>query len=706
MEKNISNYDDVLGPNGLIAQRLSHYEHREEQLEMARSVTDAIRNKTHLAIEAGTGVGKSFAYLVPAILYAVEDQIASPNKDLDQDNTDDYEERKLRRVVISTHTISLQEQIMGKDIPFLRSILPYEFSATLVKGRGNYICLRRLAQCLKKGESLFENDYTFTLERIVDWSKKTADGTLSDLPSKPPTELWMEIACEQGNCLGKTCPFFDKCFYNRARRRVSNTQILVVNHALLFSDLALRQGSEYGILPKYELLIVDEAHTMEQVAADHLGFSLTQGQIDFTLNRLFSERTFRGLLSSPSDSNQNQEEDTAQDIIDITELHKAQDLVMACRMRADEMFNSLMNWLDNRPGSNGRVREKDIVTNTLGPALLSLGLKIKEIAVKNNDQGRRSELASAARKLIQLVDSLNVWFPQNDETAVYWLEQNFSRGKRRITMEAAPIDIGPLLRENLFGKIPSVIMTSATLSTGNGKKKHYTPAETKKAFLYFRSRIGLTDIPSFQVGSPFDYRNQVTLVQLRHFPEPNENNPAYQNLFRETLKRYLTETDGGAFVLFTSYAFLKKMSTEFIPWFTEKNMPFFSQGDKIPRSKMLDEFKKTTRGVLFGTDSFWQGVDVPGNALRNVIITKFPFLVPGQPLTEARMEAIEAHGGNSFRDFQLPQAILKFKQGFGRLIRTRTDKGLVIIMDSRINTKSYGRLFLEALPDCNIRIDG
>lgn len=717
MEKNSIDFNDVLGPNGLIARRLAQYEIRPEQLAMSEAVTKAIREKTHLAVEAGTGVGKSFAYLVPAILHVVEDQIdqwkqfdsedpidppvqkekTKERKRLEESflngdpllfDEEESDEKKLRKVVISTHTISLQEQLIQKDIPFLQSILPFEFTAVLVKGRSNYLCLRRLDQALRKMVNLFSDDQSVQLERLKKWSKKTLDGSLSELSPRPPMEIWSEIACEQGNCLGKQCRFFDRCFYNKARRQIANAQVIIANHAILFSDLALRSGTGWGILPKYDLLVIDEAHTMEQTAADHLGLKLTQGQIDYLLNRLYNERMQKGLLWE-----------------DGMEYQLAADQVGECRVRADALFESLLVWLDCRPGGNGRVYEPDIVVNGLGEALLRLADLIRNIMEITKDPSKKVELSAARVKTIELSDTLKLWFSHQDPDMVYWLEQTTSRGQKRVSLEAAPNDIGPLLRENLFGKITSVIMTSATLATGSGKKRTISSEETEKAFFFFKSRIGLTEVPSLQVGSPFDYKKQMNLVLLKGIPDPDELNPDYQRVFKEMLQRYLEETDGGAFVLFTSYSFLRRMGTDLLSWFAEKNFPFYSQADMMPRTKMLEEFKKNRRSILFGTDSFWQGVDVPGDGLRNVIITKLPFLVPSHPLTEARLELIRSRGGNPFRDYQLPSAILKFKQGIGRLIRTKTDRGLVVVLDPRIHTKSYGKNFLTAIPDSTIRVD-
>ncbi|MDR1491149.1 MAG: helicase [Planctomycetaceae bacterium] len=704
---------ETLFPGGIVSQRLPNYEYRQEQLEASCAVETALREGTHLVVEAGTGVGKSFAYLVPAILYAVEEQlrdeqrrnesdaaneIDAVNADLDQIAELERTRKKgLRRIVVSTHTISLQEQLINKDVPFLNAILPYEFSAVLVKGRSNYVCLRRLENAAKRTTLMFADEEADELVRINLWAKKTNDGSLSDLSPQPQPDVWDDVACEMGNCFGKRCKFERQCFYQQARRRIANAQIIIVNHAILFSDLAVRrQGG--CILPVYDALVFDEAHTMEQAAADYLGVTVTQGQADYLLNKLYNEHNGRGLLF--------------QSVHD-----PSREAVSECRSRAVDLFESISDWLARRPNSNGRVRESGIVRNPLSEGLRKLSSRLRDCIDKEPNQDLKQELTAARNKIVTLGTTIDLWLQQSDDSLVYWIERTTSqRGRARIMLEAAPIHVGPILREHLFNTVSSVVMTSATLSTGRymaaqtqtqNFKTSGTSALNKTAdpFLFFKSRIGLTEAPTKMIGSPFDYRKQATLVLVKGMTPPDAPERELSRQLNQMLRRYLTETDGHAFVLFTSYTQLKKTAAAMITWLAEQNMPFLAQGEGIPRSQMAAQFREKKRSVLFGTDSFWQGVDVPGDALQNVIITKLPFLVPGRPLIEAKLEAIEESGGNPFNDFQLPSAILKFKQGFGRLIRTKTDRGIIVVLDPRIHTKNYGRRFLDALPECHMRID-
>lgn len=646
--------DAFFRPDGGLAlarQDAEHpFEHRPQQQQMAGAVADAVERQTHLAVEAGTGVGKSFAYLVPLILAAVE---------------------RKAQVVVSTYTISLQEQLMYKDIPFLQEHLGVEFKAALVKGRSNYLCLRRLARTRHMEDDLFKTGQAAQLDYIQDWATTTQEGSLQDMDEQPSHDVWSAVCCEHGNCLWQKCPEYKPCFLMRARANVADAHLLIVNHHLLFSDLAMRAAGG-SFLPDYRYLVIDEAHQMESVASDHLGIRLSQYMFDHWLRRLFSRDNNKGLLA-------------------YLRAGEATRLVNDLWDEILAFFTELDQWAQfAKRGQTQRVIPQPLTLRTQMPDRMGRLIRsLKVLADETDNTELGAELQSCIRRGEEMRNALHAFINQSCDDHVYWLEEQGTR-RRQLICYAAPIEVGPALETTLFAEVPCVVMTSATLSVAGDLG-------------YFKQRVGALDCDELSVGSPFDYARQMRILIPKDMPEPNDAEE-YPKACARAVQHYAGETNGHAFVLFTSDRLMRDVASKTRDFFADQNIRLLMQGDGLSRHAMLEAFKKYPGAVLFGLDSFWMGVDVPGDALRNVIITRLPFAVPDQPLIKARMDRIKEKGGEPFMEYSLPEAILKFRQGVGRLIRTGTDEGCIAVLDRRIVSKRYGRLFLKSIPECPVEI--
>lgn len=696
----------LLGPEGVIAGKLPDYEERPEQLRMAFAVAEAF-NKGQLAvIEAGTGTGKSLAYLVPALLWAKANQ---------------------ERVVVSTRTINLQEQLIRKDLPFLQRATGIEFYAVLVKGRSNYLCWRR-SETAGRELGLFDQEQVDEIQQILTWAESTADGSKEDLSFIPSYQAWEEVCCEADQCARVRCQYYSRCFFHKARRQSARADILVVNHALLLSDLALRQQTENysatAVLPPFERIILDEAHHLEDVATSYFSSQITRFTFSRVLNRLRHPRKAnQGLLPRLLDQLSRELPESEDELY--RALHEQiENLIGKRQQLLEQALEELQSIGEELPDALGkkvsskfelkhrlladfletsiwqqvyqRVERLRVGCHETAEALLML-IKAadalpEEVADKLNSS--LVDLRGIAGRLEGIAADLASFQAVADDSCV-WLEireGRIGRGKGLITsLCQAPLEVAESLNKALYERFRTLVLTSATLTVAG-------------AFGYYHSRIGLDRVESdrlveLSLDSPFDYQQQALVAVPNDLPEPGK--PGFAEAVRDAVEKGVLSSGGRSFVLFTSYALLQQVHAELSPVLEAQRLRCFKQGQEN-RHRLLKRFAEDENSILFGTDSFWEGVDVPGRSLEQVIIARLPFRVPTEPVLEARAQAIEQRGGDPFMEYTVPQAVIRFKQGFGRLIRHRNDRGVVLILDTRVVRRGYGRMFLRSLPPARL----
>lgn len=696
----------ALLPDGRVSEVMGDkYELRDEQIRMLESVTLSFNDNLISLIEAGTGTGKTLSYLIPAVHWALKNG---------------------ERVVISTNTINLQEQLIDKDIPLLYSAFEDDFSYSLVKGMRNYLCLLR-AETIQEG--LFEmvdDDEVDSINSILDWAKVTDDGSLSDLNFTPPDSVWDKVSAESDSCLRARCPHYSRCFFYKSRREIAASQLLVVNHHLLFSDLAIKgasESSDAGILPPFKRVILDEAHHLNDTATSHFGMRATKFGIIRVLRRLKRKSKGgqgKGLIYFTASLATKLVKMYRKGIINDL-LRKVEDLlstkVDTVEQYVGDSFDALYTFclpiVQEKEGGkeeiNLRITEDITEREGWGKidkkfSLLRIRLKelheeIKAITDILIDYEVESDIAKlivefkgVENKLDYYSDVISTFLSTEEDGFVRWVEGRMGRGGILSGLGLSPLDISSTLKERLYSKCDTVVMTSATMAVD-------------KSFGFLKSGLGLEDEQRVQeliLPSPFNYEEQLLLTIPDDIPEPG--NVGYSDAISDLITKAVKASNGNALILFTSYTLLETVYKNIYGELEDDGILTLKQG-AFPRGKLLDKFRIEDNSVLFATDSFWEGVDVPGDALKLVVITRLPFRVPTEPIIEARVEYMENQGLNSFTDYSVPVAVLKFKQGFGRLIRTKTDKGAVLVLDKRLISKFYGKFFLNSLPDCTRLID-
>ncbi|MEK9627427.1 MAG: ATP-dependent DNA helicase [Nitrospinota bacterium] len=636
------NVEKFLGTHGILSEKLEGFEHRPQQMEMAQSVETAFNEARHLIVEAGTGTGKSLAYLIPAILWAVENN---------------------KKVVISTYTKTLQQQILNHDIPFLREKLGIPFRYALCMGNENYLSLRRLKRSAQAG--LFnKTDEEEQLDSVFDWAAKTETGYRSDLPFEVLPQVWEEVGRQKDLCLGKNCETHSSCFYFKARKKWFGAHLLIVNHHLFFANVA----NSGAVLPAFDAVVFDEAQNLEEAATQFLGLEISNSNLYYFLDRLHNPRTKKGLLTR----------------LDHALVPHVRKLAMSVRQAVEAFFSHFLE----EYGSEDRVLrfyKPPVLDNGIYVPMEALRESLKSLEAGLHSEEDRIDASAAAERCFEFNNTISAILNQNLPGYVYWIEIVKRKRFPRVVLRGVPIHVAEELHAQVFDKLDRIIMTSATLTAN-------------KKFEFIKERLGYQPHEELLLDAPFDYPNQALLYVPSDLPEPGTENEPYVEELSKRCRELVMASGGKTFILFTSYALLNQIYNKLDDWGIP--FPLIRQGE-WPTSLMIEKFKKKP-SVIFGTNSFWQGVDIPGEALQSVIITKLPFDVPKEPLTEARIEELKRQQKDPFSNFQIPRAIIQLKQGFGRLIRKKTDQGVVSLLDSRISRRGYGKQFIASLPACPV----
>ncbi len=670
---NPSELKAILSADGVLSRRIPDYEVRLPQLELLEHIAEAFNKSSIFVAEAGTGVGKSFAYLIPAIFWAVA-------------NTE--------RVVISTATINLQHQLYEKDLPFLLKHLKSPAKVLLVKGRGNYICLRRFSEFIEERDLFIAE--TDNLDFLTKWVEKTETGDRAEYSESIRTDIWSRICSESDTCMGQHCPKREACFVMRLKKKAAQTQVLIVNHHLLFADIvsSLQAGGseQYSVLPPWERLILDEAHHIEEAASSFFSEAFSRFFIIKNIRLLLNRRrgAWRGLLSKICTGESREEELTAfyeraEKLIALVEqLDRESDLALGEKkaMRLSSKKTALQ--------LAGVLELMETLREELATIVHSVFKFIEGAGAEAKEEPSIWEASAIALKIEATLKTVGLFLKYSEyPDRILWIDRRRTQeGEAWFSYSDSPLDLGPLLRESLFKSAETIVALSATMTVNH-------------SFSYWLQRTGLDMVEGrvFETASfpsPFPYKSQVLFAGPLHVPIPNtEDYPAF--ISYATLK-LIQATKGSALVLFTSYKALEDCYSSISAELEADGITVFRQGDD-ERSRLLEHFKQNKKSVLFGTDSFWTGIDVPGPSLRLVLIARLPFKSPGDPVFEARAEAVEKKGESSFFKLSLPEAVMKFRQGFGRLMRGSADRGAVVVLDGRLLTKSYGRTFIRSLPE-------